>query len=83
MAQVRQIKRNALCAEVNQSFAIAHSHYGNNINLEVMSHDYAPSYEVHELEEMKMAVAPCRGPNTRVPQKVEPMTIEREKLLDA
>ena len=25
----------------------------------------------------------CRGPNTRVPQKVEPMTTEREKLLDA
>ena len=27
--------------------------------------------------------ARCRGPNTRVPQKVEPMTTERKKLLDA
>ena len=36
---------------------IAHSHYGDNIDLEVMSHGYAPSYEVHKLEEMEMAVA--------------------------
>ena len=25
----------------------------------------------------------CRGPNTGIPQKVEPITTEREKLLDA
>ena len=37
---------------------IAHSHYRDNIDLEAMSHGYAPGYEVHELEEMKMAVAP-------------------------
>ena len=37
---------------------IAHSHYGDNIDLEAMSHGYAPGYEVHELEEMKAAVAP-------------------------
>ena len=58
MARVRQLKKNALCAEVNQSFMIAHSHYGDNIDLEAMSHGYAPSYEVHELEEIEMAVAP-------------------------
>ena len=28
MARVRQLKTNALCTGVNQSFAIAHSHYG-------------------------------------------------------
>ena len=54
----RQLERNALHAEVNQSFAIAHSHYGDNINLETMSHGFAPGYEAHELEEMEMAVAP-------------------------
>ena len=30
-----------------------------------------------------VAVGHCRGPNTRIPQKVEPITTEREKLLDA
>ena len=57
-AQVRQLKRNALCTGVNQSFTIAHSHYGESIDLEAMSHGYVPSYEVQELEEMEMAVAP-------------------------
>ena len=37
---------------------IAHSHYGDNIDLETMSHGFAPSYEAHELEEMETAVAP-------------------------
>ena len=58
MAWVRQLKRNALCDGVNQSFAIAHSHYGDIIDLEMMSHGYAPGYEVHELEEMEAVVAP-------------------------
>ena len=57
-AQVRQLERNALCAGVNQSFTIAHSHYGDSIDLEAMSHSYAPGYEGHELEEMEMVVAP-------------------------
>ena len=56
-ARVRQLKRNALRAEVNQSFVIARSHYGDNIDLETMSHGYAPGYEAHELEEMETAVA--------------------------
>ena len=58
IARVRQLKRNALRAEVNQSFVIARSHYGDNIDLETMSHGFAPDYEVHEPEEMEAAVAP-------------------------
>ena len=58
MVRVRKLERNALCAGVNQSFMIARSHYGDNINLEMMSHGFMPSYEVHELEEMEAAVAP-------------------------
>ena len=58
IAQVRQLWRNALRAGINQSFMIAHSHYGDNIDLETMSHGFAPGYEVHELEEMDVAVAP-------------------------
>ena len=57
-ARVRQLERNALRAGVNQSFAIACSHYGDNIDLEAMSHGYAPGYEIHELEEIETAVAP-------------------------
>ena len=55
---VRQLERNALRAGVNQSFMIAYSYYGDIIDLEAMSHGYAPGYEVHELEEMETAVAP-------------------------
>ena len=58
MAQVCQLMRNALRARVNQSFTIAHSHYGDNIDLEAMSHGYTPGYEVHKLEEMETVVAP-------------------------
>ena len=58
VARVRQLEGNALRARVNQSFMIACSHYGDNIDLEAMSHGYAPGYEVHELEEMEVGVAP-------------------------
>ena len=58
MARVPQLERNALHTGVNQSFTIARSHYGDNIDLEVMSHGYTPGYEVHELEEMEKAVTP-------------------------
>ena len=36
---------------------IAHSHYGDSINLETMSHGFMPGYEAHELEKMETAVA--------------------------
>ena len=58
MARVHQLKRNALCAGVNQSFVIARSHYEDSIDLEMMSHGFTPSYEAHELEEMETVVAP-------------------------
>ena len=58
MARVCLFERNDLRAGVNQSFTIARSHYGDSINLEVMSHGYVLGYEVHELEEMETVVAP-------------------------
>ena len=58
MARVCRLKGNALRAGVTQSFVIARSHYGDNIDLEMKSHGYVPVYEVHELEEMEAAVAP-------------------------
>ena len=56
--RVRQLERNALHAGVIQSFMIAHSHYGDSIDLEMMSNDYVSGYEIHELEEMEAVVAP-------------------------
>ena len=43
---------------MNQSFVIAHSHYGDIIDLETMSHGFTPGYEAHELDKMEMIVAP-------------------------
>ena len=57
-ARVRQLKRDALHAEVNQAFAIAHSHYADIIDLETMSLGFAPGYEAHELDEIETVVAP-------------------------
>jgi len=58
MAWVHQLERNALRTGLNQSFVIARSHYGDNIDLETMSHGFMPGYEAHELEEMETVVAP-------------------------
>ena len=57
-AQVRQLEKDALRTGINRSFAIAHSHYEDSIDLEAMSHGYAPGYEAYELEEMETVVAP-------------------------
>jgi len=55
---VRWLERNALHARVNQSFAIAHSHYGDNIDLETMSLGFAPGYTNAKLDEIEAVVAP-------------------------
>ena len=55
MARVRQLERNA---GINQAFAIARSHYVDNIDLETMSLGFAPGYEAHELDEIETVVAP-------------------------
>ena len=59
-AQLHQLKRNALHARINQAFAIACSHYVDNINLDTMSLGFAPGYEAHELEEMETRWLPFR-----------------------
>ena len=58
MVRVRLLERNTLHVGVHQSFTIAHSHYGDSIDLEAMSHGFAPGYEAHEVEEMETVVAP-------------------------
>ena len=71
---VCQLERNALHARVNLSFTIAHSHYEDNIDLETMSHGFAPSYEAHELEEMETAVAPL---SRNLTDKIEDIVLPR------
>ena len=57
MAWVHQLRRNTLRVRVNQSFMIARSHYRDIIDLETMSHGFAPGYEALELEKMETTVA--------------------------
>ena len=73
-ARVRQLKRNALHAGVNQSFAIAYSHYMDNIDLEMMSHGFAPNYEVSELDKIEKTVAPVAQ---NLADKVEEIVLPR------
>ena len=53
---------------------IAHSHYGDSIDLEAMSHGYAPGYEAYELEEMETAVAPL---SQNLADKIEDIVLPR------
>jgi len=57
-ARVGQLEEDAFHARITQAFAIAHSHYNQEINLEVMIHGFTPVYDDDELDEMEKAVAP-------------------------
>lgn len=57
-AWVHQLEKEAFRLGVIQAFAIARSHYGDNINLRAMSLDFTPSYELFELDEIEAAVTP-------------------------
>jgi len=57
-AQVGQLEEDAFHAGITQAFAVADSHYDQEINLEVMSQGFTPVYEDAELDEMEKAVVP-------------------------
>ena len=57
-ARVGQLEESAFHAGITQAFTVAHSHYDREINLEVMSLGFPPSYEDDELDEIEKAVAP-------------------------
>ena len=57
-ARVGQLEEDAFHAGITQTFTIARSHYDREINLEVMSLGFAPSYEDSELDEIEKAVTP-------------------------
>ena len=58
MAWVGQLEEDAFHTEITQAFTVAHSQYDQEINLEVMSLDFTPSYEDSELDEIEKAMAP-------------------------
>jgi len=55
---VRQLEENAFHAGITQAFAVARSHYDQEVNLEVMSLGFMPGYENSELDEIEKAVTP-------------------------
>ena len=58
MAQVGQLEESAFHARITQAFTVAHSHYEKEINLEVMSEGFPPTYEDDELDTIEKVVAP-------------------------
>ena len=58
MARVRQLEKEALCSGLTQTFAIAHSHYDDNIDFEVMNLGFTPSYEPSDLDAIEATVTP-------------------------
>ena len=72
-ARVGQLEEDAFHARITQAFAIAHSHYDWEINLEVMSQGFAPVYEDAELDEMEKVVTPlARDLANRLKESVLP-----------
>jgi len=57
-ARVGQLEESAFHARITQAFTITHAHYEKEINLEVMSEGFPPTYEDDELDAIKKAVAP-------------------------
>ena len=57
-AWVGQLEENAFHAGITQAFAVAHSHYDQEIDLEIMSLGFAPDYEASELDQIEKAVTP-------------------------
>ena len=57
-ARVGQLEENAFHTGITQAFTVAHAHYEKEINLEVMSEGFLPTYEDDELETSKKVVAP-------------------------
>ena len=57
-AWVCYLEKEGFHLGIIQAFAIAHSHYDDNINLEAMSLGFAPGYEASELDEIEAAVTP-------------------------
>ena len=68
-----QLEEDTFHTGITQAFAVAHSHYDREINLEVMSQGFAPVYEDVELDEMEKVAAPlARNLANRLKEEVLP-----------
>ena len=71
---VSQLEENTFHAKITQAFAIAHSHYDQEVNLEAMSLSFMPGYENSELDEIEKAVTPiARNLANRLKDMVLPL----------
>ena len=72
-ARVGQLEEDAFHTGITQAFTVAHSHYDWDINLEVMSQGFTPSYADPELDEIEKAVTPlARNLADRLKEEVLP-----------
>ena len=58
MARVGQLEESAFHAGITQAFTVARAHYEKEINLNVMSEGFPPTYEDDELDAIEKVVAP-------------------------
>ena len=58
MARVGQLEESVFHTGITQTFTVAHSHYEKEINMEVMSEGFPPTYEDDELDAIEKVVAP-------------------------
>ena len=73
-ARVRQLAENAFHNRITQAFTVAHSHYDQEINLEVMSLGFVPGYENSKLDKIEKAVTPiARNLANRLKDMVLPL----------
>ena len=73
-AWVRQLEKEAFRLGIIQAFAIARSHYDDNINLRAMSLGFTPGYELSELDGIEAAVTPLAE---SLVSKIEDMVLPR------
>ena len=57
-ARVRQLKKEALRSRITQTFAVACSHYDDNINFGAMSLGFVPGYENPKLDAIEEMATP-------------------------
>ena len=58
MTRVLQLEKEALRSGITQAFAIARSHYDDNIDFEAMSLGFMPGYEPSELGDIEVTMTP-------------------------
>ena len=70
--RVRQLEKEALRSGITQTFAVARSHYDDNIDFKAMSLDFTPGYEPSELDDIEATVTPFTKP---LASKIEDMVL--------